>query len=191
MSQSRAPLFPLSAHLLPGGRLALRIFEPRYVRMVKTACANDSGFVMCMLNPQADVNTNQHIYPLGTFAKVVDFTVLPDGLLGITVEGQYNVEVSHIETEDDGLRTGQCSTMELPEQRIDNQQVSHVSEKLKEVFEQYQELRNLYDEFDYEDPIWVMNRWMELLPIDVETKQRFLAEKSYQNVLDYLNLLVE
>ena len=58
MSLERFPLFPLSAHLLPEGRMALRIFEPRYVRMVKQACAANSGFVMCMLNASGDKETN-------------------------------------------------------------------------------------------------------------------------------------
>ncbi|MGL4715609.1 MAG: LON peptidase substrate-binding domain-containing protein, partial [Aeromonas sp.] len=30
-------LFPLSAHLLPGGIMPLRIFEPRYQRMIAEA----------------------------------------------------------------------------------------------------------------------------------------------------------
>jgi len=43
-------LFPLSAHLLPGGIMPLRIFEPRYQRMI--AQAGDQGFALCMLDPR-------------------------------------------------------------------------------------------------------------------------------------------
>ena len=96
MSVERFPLFPLSAHLLPEGRMALRIFEPRYVRMVKQACAENKGFVMCMLNANGDKNLNEHIHKIGTYAQVVDFDMLDDGLLGIKVAGSHLVEVSSI-----------------------------------------------------------------------------------------------
>ena len=34
MNTEELPLFPLSAVLLPGGRLPLQIFEPRYLDLV-------------------------------------------------------------------------------------------------------------------------------------------------------------
>jgi Lon protease-like protein len=88
------PLFPLSAHILPEGRMALRIFEPRYIRMVKDACRLNEGFVICMLNSKGQKEDNTHIFPTGTYCKVIDFDVLEDGLLGITVEGLKCVSIS-------------------------------------------------------------------------------------------------
>ena len=47
------PLFPLSgALLLPGGRLPLNIFEPRYLAMVKDAMAT-SGRLIGMIQTQS------------------------------------------------------------------------------------------------------------------------------------------
>ena len=43
-------LFPLSAHLLPGGIMPLRIFEPRYQRMI--AEVREREFALCMLDPR-------------------------------------------------------------------------------------------------------------------------------------------
>ena len=43
-------LFPLSAHLLPGGIMPLRIFEPRYQRMI--AESREREFALCMLDPR-------------------------------------------------------------------------------------------------------------------------------------------
>ena len=54
-------LFPLSAHLLPGGIMPLRIFEPRYQRMI--AESREREFALCMLDPrQPDALRN--MYPL-------------------------------------------------------------------------------------------------------------------------------
>jgi uncharacterized protein len=96
MHHNNIPLFPLSAHLLPGGHMALRIFEPRYVRMVKEACAGNGYFVLCMLNSRGDQTSNEHIFPIGTLCKIVDFDLLDDGLLGINVEGVCCVSVGNI-----------------------------------------------------------------------------------------------
>jgi len=80
--------------------------------MVKEACANQSGFAVCMLKPQANKDTNEHIYPVGTFATVEDFDLLDDGLLGITVKGHRCVKIDYIKTESDELRIGQCHWQE-------------------------------------------------------------------------------
>ncbi len=190
MRKERYPLFPLSAHLLPEGRMALRIFEPRYTRMVKEACAENKGFVMCMLDANGDKETNKHIHKIGTMAHVVDFDMLDDGLLGIKVSGSYLVEVSRIETEQDGLRTGHCRTIEQWDCALAPQQLAPMDERLKEIFSDYEELASLYDAPKFECPNWVLNRWLELLPVDGAQKQHFLEQKECTGLLHYLSALI-
>ncbi|MDP5032433.1 MAG: LON peptidase substrate-binding domain-containing protein [Paraglaciecola sp.] len=185
------PFFPLSAHVLPGGRLQLRIFEPRYVRMVKEACANDTGIGICMFNAKGAKETNEHIFPIGTYAKVVDFDLLPDGMLGITVEGKQCFQILSVETEADGLRVGQIEWLTewtLPE---DQQLLSPINERLVEIFEKYHELKNLYETPHFDDPIWVIYRWLELIPVNAEQKQQLLKDKDCMKALSFLTQLVE
>lgn len=191
MKPELLPLFPLSAHLLPGGRMALRIFEPRYVRMVKEACANNTGIVMCMLDVAGDKSTNQHIFSIGTYAEIIDFDLLDDGLLGIKVAGLYCVEVSDIQTEEDGLRLGRCTPVSNWDCDITPQQIAPMNERLKEIFERYQELQTLYEKPAFENPVWVMLRWLELLPVDAKQKQHFLRQKDSKKLLNYLSALVQ
>lgn len=40
-------LFPLSSVVLPEGKMKLRIFEPRYQRMVAQCSKTGSGFGLC------------------------------------------------------------------------------------------------------------------------------------------------
>lgn len=190
MNISQAPLFPLSAHLLPEGRMSLRIFEPRYTRMIKQACAENTGFVMCMLNANGDKEKNQHIYPIGTYAKVVDFDLLDDGLLGIKVAGSYLVEVSNIVTEPDGLRLGDCKELTPWQCDIDPKQIAPMDERLKEIFAKYDDIAALYEAPRFDDPIWVMRRWLELLPVDGGQKQQFLQQHDCNKLLNYLNALI-
>lgn len=191
MKQITAPLFPLTAHLLPAGKMALRIFEPRYVRMVKEACANETGFVMCMLNSQGDREKNEHIYSIGTYCKVIDFDLLEDGLLGIKVEGIHSVEISHITTEFDGLRLGKCTPVGQWTCTIDDGEIEPLRQKLAEVFERYPDISSMYTTPKFDDSIWVVYRWLELLPVDAEQKQSFLQQKDCQKLLNYINDLVK
>ena len=170
--------------------MALRIFEPRYVRMIKEACASNSGFVLCMLDVKGDKASNQHILPRGTYAEVIDFTTLEDGLLGVTVAGLYGVSVDNIETESDGLRIGECQKVEPWECQISGDDILPMKEKLGEIFEMYPEIASLYDAPSFTDPIWVLNRWLELIPVDAHTKQEFLNQKDCRKVLNYLTELV-
>ena len=43
------PLFPLNTVVFPGGRLALRVFEQRYLEMIKQAIAGDTPFGICAI----------------------------------------------------------------------------------------------------------------------------------------------
>ena len=52
---SRLPLFPLKTVLFPGGRLALRIFEQRYVAMAKICLADDAPFGVCVITRGEEV----------------------------------------------------------------------------------------------------------------------------------------
>jgi Lon protease-like protein len=187
----KCPLFPLSAHILPEGRMALRIFEPRYIRMIKEACEKDAGFVICMLDSKGRKEQNTDIFPTGTYCKVIDFNVLDDGLLGITVEGINCVTISNIETEKDGLRVADCKKVDVWLCDIDIQELSPMNERLAEIFDTYDEVRSLYETIKLDEPLWVINRWLEFLPVDAEQKQYFLAQKDCKKIVEYLSDLIE
>ena len=43
------PLFPLHAVLVPGGALDLRVFEPRYLDLVRECGRTGRGFGVCLI----------------------------------------------------------------------------------------------------------------------------------------------
>lgn len=171
--------------------MALRIFEPRYVRMVKQACASQSGFGICMFNPKGDKIQNTHIHPIGTYVTVVDFDLLDDGLLGITVEGHRCFKIDSISTDEDELRMGQCQWLESwPTVAFeDPQQV--LNTRLKDVFEKYPEIAQLYPDPHFDDVAWVIYRWLELIPINSEQKQQLIDYKDYSKAFEFLSQLVQ
>ena len=190
-SSFEIPLFPLSAHLLPGGRMSLRIFEPRYVRMIKEACKADTGFGICMVNSQGNREKNEHIYPVGTYAKVVDFDLMDDGFLGVTVEGHQCFKVGAIVTESDELRIGQCEWLDEWTGKSADYSIAPIDERLIEIFDKYPELQSLYQNPKFNDPIWVIYRWLELIPVEAQQKQELLQHNDCTQALDFLTKLVE
>ena len=46
---SEVSLFPLNTILFPGGKLALQIFEPRYLDMIKDCMKREQGFVVALI----------------------------------------------------------------------------------------------------------------------------------------------
>ncbi|GAB3034263.1 LON peptidase substrate-binding domain-containing protein [Bowmanella dokdonensis] len=184
-------LFPLSAHILPGGRMQLRIFERRYIRMVREACAGRMHFGICMLNNKGDQERNQHIYPISTMVEVIDFTVLEDGLLGITVEAGRCVRIESIRTEPDGLRIGQCRWVDEWKWDAQPQSIQPIGQKLREIFQRFPEMNNLHTDPRFDDPLWVLFRWLEMLPVDAGYKQSLLQEKDCRKILRFLTQLVD
>lgn len=170
--------------------MALRIFEPRYVRMVKEACAGNGKFVLCMLNSRGDQRKNEHIFPIGTLCRIVDFDLLEDGLLGIKVEGVQCVRVSNVRTDNDGLRNGDCVPVDNWKSEVDDVVIEPLRDKLQLIYDKYPEIARLYPELKFSEPLWVIYRWLELLPVDAANKQAFLNEQNCNKVLDYINELV-
>jgi Lon protease-like protein len=190
-SSFKLSLFPLSAHLLPGGRMTLKIFESRYVRMIKEACSSDTGFGICMVNSQGDKDKNEHIYSVGTYAKVIDFDLLDNGFLGVTVEGHKCFSIESVTNEIDGLRLGVCQWLDEWTEQSSEYSIAPIDERLMEIFDKYPELQTLYQTPKFSDPIWVIYRWLELLPVDAEKKQQLVQQKDYIKALNFLTDLVE
>ena len=55
MQPNQLPLFPLGTVLFPGGRLSLRIFEPRYLDLIRDCTRSSSGFGVCLILEGSEV----------------------------------------------------------------------------------------------------------------------------------------
>jgi Lon protease-like protein len=49
------PLFPLGTVLFPGGLLPLRIFEPRYLELIRDSARLGAGFGVCLILEGSEV----------------------------------------------------------------------------------------------------------------------------------------
>ena len=100
------PLFPLRAVLYPGGELPLRIFETRYLDLVRACLRHDRPFGVVLITAGREVgleNGPPRIAEVGTVARVVDVNVLAGGLLGVRAAGESRFRLLSHEVDDRGL----------------------------------------------------------------------------------------
>ena len=113
------PLFPLSSVLLPGGRIALQIFEQRYLDLVRDSMKSSTPFGVVWIRRGEEVTGPGRRRPdlgdHGTCARIVDWDQLPNGLLGITIEGGERFELARHHRADSGLVMGEVEMHPVPE----------------------------------------------------------------------------
>ena len=88
------PVFPLQTVLFPGATLPLRIFEVRYVDMVRDCLREDSDFVVARITEGGEVGEAAAHEAVGTLATITHWDMEPGGLLHILATGRERVRLS-------------------------------------------------------------------------------------------------
>ena len=82
------PLFPLGAVLFPGALMPLHIFEPRYRLLVRRCIERQRPFGIVLIRSGSEVGAGAEPYEVGTEAKIVAESPLPDGRSYIVTRGE-------------------------------------------------------------------------------------------------------
>jgi Lon protease-like protein len=168
----QVPLFPLNTVLFPGGPLPLRIFEPRYLTMVGDCLKTDSPFGVLLIRDGHEAGSAT-THEVGTLARITDWYQGSDGLLGVTAVGLQRFRVISSFREANGLNVGNIEILpDEPSAQIPDEFQS-IPNILAGVLD---DLGRLYESLDrrMDDASWVTSRFVEILPIDLEQKQRYL-----------------
>jgi len=168
------PLFPLASVLFPGGQLQLRIFEPRYLDLVRECTRHGTGFGVCLILQGQEVGEPAVPAAIGTIARISDFHRDDDGLLGIVAEGGARFRVARSRVRSDGLLRGDVEVWpDEPGQQVPVEfaLMQTILERLIETMAPHwrDAPRSAYD-----DASWLGFRLAELLPLDVGEQQRML-----------------
>lgn len=162
----RLPVFPLDLVMAPGGRLPLRIFEPRYLHMVKTCMREGHGFVVV-------ASDGDGFAPMGCLCRIVDFDQLPDGCLGLTAAGDSQVQLASPERDEQGLWWAETDVM-APETDVMPTEAEADLVNLLVSLNGHPAVAELELEIDYESLSEVTWRLIELLPFETDTKQMLI-----------------
>ncbi|WP_319554940.1 LON peptidase substrate-binding domain-containing protein [uncultured Vibrio sp.] len=184
-------LFPLTSVVLPEGKMNLRIFEPRYIRMVKECCSKNMGFGVCLVGNGGDPKEVGNVSSIGSLVRIVDFETLSDGLLGITVVGEKRFKVQRLRADDDGLRHAEVEWMANWADNGELYSFEGLSQQLACIYEEFPQLGSLYEHRFYDDPAWVTQRWLELLPLDCRLFEQLVGAEDCLPALQFLHQALE
>jgi len=184
------PLFPLGTVLFPGGPLPLRIFEARYIDLVRRCLRDDSGFGVVLIREGVEAGGLADTFDVGTYARIVDFSQQPDGLLGISAVGERRFRILERRRARDGLNLADVEWLPdephlpLPEELAELAPALDLI--LTQVGEPYASLERRTD-----DAAWVAGRLAEILPIPSGHKQHCLELDDPIERLRFLRPLFE
>lgn len=172
------PIFPLSFVLFPSGRMPLQIFEQRYLDLVKRCMKEDSGFGIVKIAEGSEVSRPGHrdllLGQVGTYAQIVDWDSLPNGLLGITVQGTQSFVVNSTRIQPDHLMLADVDFIPDAEPVAAEELREHLLDILNALL-QHPHARGLAVDFDGEDSAQIGNVLAQLLPVPEELKYELLC----------------
>ena len=180
-------LFPLNIVLFPDGPLPLRIFETRYVDMVRRCMRGEQQFGVALIREGQEAGPAQ-TFDIGTTAKIVDFHQLSDGFLGLSCVGQQRFRIQNRKIQADGLNLAEVEIYFAEPQIALPAHHARLAELLNTVLPQ---LGEAYAgiEMRLDDAAWVGYRLAEILPIAAAEKQFCLELEDPIERLDALSPL--
>jgi len=182
------PVFPLQTVLVPGACLPLKIFETRYLDMVRDCVRDDAGFGVCLILEGAESGRVASHACVGTLARVRDWHTLEGGLLGVVAQGFDRFSIESTRMRDNGLMM--ATVKWLNEAPVT--QVPEAYQLLADIVARFMDkLAAQYPGFEkawLDDANWVAYRLTELLPIRNLERQGLLE---LDDPLDRLQRLLE
>lgn len=141
---------------------------------------------MCMQDTQAKPGTLMNMFPLATEVSIIDFELLPDGLLGITVEGQNLRRITRVWEEEDGLKVGESEIHQgwEPQELLSDQR--GIAKQLEKLYQETESLSELGVTFEADNASWLCQRWIELLPMKPDDKQLLIEQPDCKAALAFL-----
>lgn len=162
-------LFPLNVVLFPAGPLPLRIFETRYVDMVRRCMRADRRFGVALIRDGSETGPAD-TFEIGTMARIIDFHQLSDGFLGLSCVGEQRFRILSRSRQADGLNLAGVESLPPEAKTAVPESHARLAELLKTVLPQ---LGEVYAgiEMHLDDAAWVGHRLAEILPITAAEKQ--------------------
>ena len=167
------PLFPLGTVLCPGGRLALKIFEQRYLDMAAACLKQQAPFGVCLIARGKEVGESAEPHAVGTLAHFADADMEQLGILLASVRGGRRFRILTTQPQADGLLRAEVEL--LPEQSAEPvpEAWSGLVHLLRRVAADLGPER-LPEPHAFDDALWVGYRLTEIVPVQALAKQKLL-----------------
>jgi Lon protease-like protein len=166
------PLFPLQTVLFPGGRLALKVFEARYMDMVSTCLREGSTFGVCLIAAGSEVGEAAVPHTVGTEARIVSVDASTMGLMEVVVGGERRFRLHDHSVGKGQLLTGEVEWLPaIPHLPVPDAQANLIPLLERIVADMGERIAQPYR---FDDAEWVGARYAEVLPIQSLARQKLL-----------------
>lgn len=180
------PLFPLRTVLLPGAALGLRVFERRYLDMVRDCGRNGHGFGVCLILEGEEAGVPAMPAAYGTEALIEDFGSGDDGLLTLQVRGARRFHVLRTRIRDNGLVAGEVQWLAAEQPAAVLPEHTLLVNMLRYFLDQVGGEHSKADEARFSDAGWVGWRLAEFLPLEDDQRLSILQLDDPHARLDHL-----
>lgn len=167
------PLFPLNTVVFPGGRLPLRIFEQRYLNMIKQAIANDTPFGICSIREGSETGSPAVPYDVGTCMRITDWDMPQTGILHIETVALERFVIRSIHAEPDGLLVGTVEDVSVEPAAPIPDDLELPVEILRHIIGEYGDA-HFPEPHQLDNAVWVGYRLSEVLPLTLSIQQNLL-----------------
>jgi uncharacterized protein len=174
--------------LFPEGRLALRIFETRYMDMAKACLRDNSPFGVCAIREGTEVGAPATPHDIGTLARIADWEMPQLGLLQVIALGERRFRILERRVEANGLQRARVELLPPEHDRPVPASCVLCSRLLERVIEQQPDA--LPGPHRLDSSAWVGARLAELLPLPLHAKQELLELPDGVARLERLNALL-
>ena len=166
------PIFPLGSVLFPGGTLALKIFEQRYMDMAKDCLKRAKPFGIALIREGQEVGAPAAPHPVGTCALIDDWDMPNLGVLQVNVVGGARFRIVSSIVSASGLIIGMVTAVDA-DSAASGVEVVACANFLKKILTQINMIEGVA-ESQFSDASWVSFRITELLPFGGAVKQKML-----------------
>ena len=180
------PLFPLHTVLLPGASLGLRLFERRYLDLVRDCGRNGHGFGVCLILEGNEAGVPATPAAFGTEAVIEDFGSGADGLLTLQVRGRRRFHVNRTRVRDNGLVVGDVEWRDADIDDPLRPEHALLATVLQRCLEQAGGEHGKAGPAQLDDAAWVGWRLTEFLPLSDAQRLSILQEDDPHERLELL-----
>ncbi len=167
------PLFPLGTVLFPGGILPLRVFEARYVDMLRACMKTGQPFGVCLIKEGREVGAPAIPHDVGCLASIVDFDMQQLGVLNITARGAGRFRVLDTRADPNGLVRANAALMADDPPEPVPVEFGFCALTLRAILPKLP-VGMVPEPHLLDDASWISNRLAEILPIQPLAKQRLM-----------------
>ena len=172
-------LFPLATVLFPGGLLALKIFEARYLDMLGECLRSGAPFGVVALRSGSEVGDPAGVTfePVGTLAELIDVDSEQAGIVHARCRGTQRFEARAPQRRKDGLWVATVETLAGDDAVAPAESMHATVRALESALAALDErgAAPVLGPCRFDDAGWVANRWCEILPLPLAAKQRLMA----------------